>query len=301
MVYVCTMTIHQATQQLTFQLLHIYEEREARNIAGLVMEKITEWKRIDRVVNKHVPLSPDKQQLLGWYTEELLSHKPVQYVLNEAWFCGLKLYVDEYVLIPRPETEELVEWVVQEVRGMVGENTNHVEKLKILDIGTGSGCIAIALKKKYPGAVVYACDVSEKALIVAARNATKHNTEISFILCDFLTDSERKELPAIDMLVSNPPYIPQNDKRKMHSNVVEFEPKLALFVPDEAPLVFYDALADFAKTHLSKTGGVYVEINEESGREVAAVFTKKDFRNTVLKKDLQGKDRMIKATLQRSI
>lgn len=169
------MTIHEASQQLIFQLFDIYEERESRNIADLVMEKITEWKRIDRVVNKEVPLSPDKQQLLFRYTEELLSQKPVQYVLSEAWFCGMKLYVNESVLIPRPETEELVDWIMKDLGALPGENVKRGEEhvtvgenagdgalagenasyrheqaatdMTILDMGTGSGCIAITLKK----------------------------------------------------------------------------------------------------------------------------------------------------------
>src|SRR3954463_16758567 len=158
------MTIQQGRQQLLFQLFHIYEEREARNIADMVMEHLTEWRKIDRVVNKEVPLSAVQEQKLQQYITELLDHKPVQYVLQEAWFAGMKLYVNEQVLIPRPETEELVSWLISDLRLPIPD-------LKIIDIGTGSGCIPVVLKKQVGEATVYACDISERALEVARKNA----------------------------------------------------------------------------------------------------------------------------------
>lgn len=285
------MTVQQASKQLLFQLFHIYDEREANNIAGLVMEKVTEWKRIDRIMNKEVTLSPEKEQLVASYTAALLTHKPVQYVLNEAWFYGMKLFVDENVLIPRPETEELLEWVRKDISKSESE-------LSILDIGTGSGCIALGLKKKLPLAKLYASDVSEPALAVAKKNAMYLKEEIHFIHSNILMNKAIVELPKVDIIVSNPPYIPFQDKAGMHSNVMLYEPHLALFVEDNDPLVFYTAIADFAVTNLNSGGGVFVEIHEHMGNNVRELFIQKGFKNIELRKDLQGKERMVKASCE---
>ena len=283
------MTIQQARQQLLFQLFHIYEEREARSIADIVMEHLTEWKKIDRVINKEVTLSIPKQELLQQYITELLEHKPVQYVLKESWFAGMKLYVDKEVLIPRPETEELVNWMVSDLRAPIAD-------LKILDIGTGSGCIPIALKKKLAEAAIYACDISEHALEIAGKNAGTHQTPVEFIACDFLNKEERKRLPEVDVIVSNPPYIPMNEQSMIPENVIRYEPHLALFVSDDDPFQFYQAIADFARYKLSKEGVVYVEIHEDLSVAVKELFSKKGFKNIELKRDLQNKHRMVKAS-----
>ena len=297
------MTVQQASRQLLFQLYHIYDEREATNIADLVMEKVTEWKRIDRIVNKESTLSPDKEKLLALYISELSKHKPVQYVLNEAWFYGMKLYVDEHVLIPRPETEELLDWIVEEARisdtGLQGgeaEERNRKIKgdgIRILDIGTGSGCIALGLKKKLPLAEIYACDVSEAALAVAGKNALAQQVTIHLVRCDFLNREAIYDLPQFTVIVSNPPYIPLKDKPAMYPNVLLYEPHLALFVEDLDPMVFYASIANFAKNHLTGTGEIFVEIHEQMGAGVKNVFTQKGFKNITLRKDLQEKERMI--------
>lgn len=286
------MTIHQASQQLIFQLFHLYTEREARNIADLVMENVTEWKRIDRIVNKEVTLSAEKEKLLLKYTAELMESKPVQYVLQEAWFYGMKFYVDENVLIPRPETEELVQWVLSEAVGY----TPGLEKTSILDIGTGSGCIAVSLKKKLAEARIFACDTSQKAIEVAKMNAKNHNTSIDFIAGDFLQEQHRNLLPVVDIIVSNPPYIPLNNKENMESNVINYEPHLALFVMDNDPLLFYRAMAEFCQTHLSKQGTIFVEIHEEFSKAVEHLFLLNGFNNIELRKDLQGRERMVRAS-----
>ncbi|MEJ7767219.1 MAG: peptide chain release factor N(5)-glutamine methyltransferase [Chitinophagaceae bacterium] len=284
------MTVQTASKQLLFQLFELYEEREARNIADLVMENITEWKRIDRIINKEVTLSVEKERLLSRYTNELLANKPVQYVLLEAWFYGMKFYVDENVLIPRPETEELVEWVLTE-----GAKNTPV-KPRILDLGTGSGCIAVALKKKWIDAKVFACDVSKKALEVAANNATLNNTPIDFILCDFLDEQQRNSLPAVDIITSNPPYVPFQDKKAMRLNVLNYEPPLALFVEDDDPLLFYRLMVKFCQTRHKEKIMLFVEIHEGSGKEVTELFELSGFADIELKKDLQGRDRMVRAS-----
>lgn len=283
------MTIHEAQQQLLFQLYHIYDNREAASIADWVMEKLTGWKKIDRIINKKVPLLPDQITQLESYTEALLQHKPVQYVLQEAWFGADAYFVDERVLIPRPETEELVEWVIQ-------DNTA-AGNIAILDIGTGSGCIPISLRKKLPAASINACDISAGALDVARQNATVLQASVEFLELDILNSDRWTVLPALDIIVSNPPYIPQKDKATMFQNVLSFEPHLALFVEDDDPLLFYRTIAILGKQQLLPGGKIYVEIHEDLGMVVCELFTANGYRDVTLKKDLQGKDRMVRAVV----
>lgn len=281
------MTIHEARQQLLFRLYDIYEDREAQSIADWVMEHITEWKKIDRILNKGVPLSQRQQQELKDITGQLLQHKPVHYILRQAWFRGLKLYVDENVLIPRPETEELVEWALEELSSLNGP--------KILDVGTGSGCIPVALKKKLPGAQVYACDVSEGALNVASRNAADHNADINLVQLDFLDKPSREALPRFDCIISNPPYISEHEKSGIDKHVLEYEPHTALFVPNDNALLFYEHLADFGRTHLLPGGFMMMEIHYAKGEAVQKLFRSEGY-TTEIKKDMQGKDRMVKVS-----
>lgn len=283
------MTIHQAYQQLLFQLYEIYDDSEAHNIADWVMEHITEWKRIDRIVNKEFPLSVQKEEQLKKFTAELLNHRPVQYVLGEAWFAGIKFYVNEKVLIPRPETEELVEWIVEEAAG------RELRAASIIDIGTGSGCIPITIKKKLPLTEVTAIDVSSEALGIAVENAVSHETEIDFKLIDFLEVSKWNGLGKFSIIVSNPPYVKKSEAVEMKKGVLDFEPSLALFVADDDALIFYRQIADFALLHLEEHGMLFMEINEALGNKVMELFKQKGFTQIEIKKDLQGKDRMVKA------
>lgn len=282
------MTIHEAQQQLLFQLYHIYDDREAQSIADWVMEHITGWQKIDRVLNKKVKLSQPKLDELEQITQQLLAHKPVHYVLHQAWFQGMKLYVDENVLIPRPETEELVEWAAEEASKI------HSPGIKILDVGTGSGCIPIALKKKLPQAEIFGCDISDGALQVAFRNAEEQNTPINLLQVDFLQQEERDELPVFDVIVSNPPYISVNEKSEIDRHVVEYEPHTALFVPDDDSLVFYEHLAEFGRTHLAEKGFMMMEIHYLKGPVVKNLLESKGYV-VEIKKDLQGNDRMVRA------
>lgn len=285
------MTIQQSYKQLLFQLYEMYDDREAANIADLVMENITGFKKVDRLINKQFSLNENQLQLLNDYTNELLKHKPVQYVLHEAWFAGMKLYVDENVLIPRPETEELVEWIVKTVA------SGKSQVVSVLDIGTGSGCIPIALKKKLPAVEIHALDISEPALNVAKRNAAAQKTKINFHLLNILDESAWQILPNFDIVVSNPPYIKQSEASSMQKNVLSYEPHLALFVDDEDALKFYKAIAEFGLAHLNKEGQLFFEINETLGKEVSDLLHQYKYVEIELKKDLQGKDRMIKACL----
>lgn len=214
----------------------------------------------------------------------LKDHKPVQYILGETEFYGMKFFVNENVLIPRPETEELIEWIIKDAE---------ISDLKIIDIGTGSGCIPIVLKKNLPNREIFALDFSGKALEMAKINAEFHQTEIHFLQNDFLK-MDFNELPEFDLIVSNPPYISETEKNSMDENVVKFEPHSALFVSDENPLIFYERIIEFAKQKLNPNGKIYVEINQNLARETQALF-ETNFNYTELKMDISNNFRMIKS------
>jgi len=297
------MTIHEAQQHVLVQLEGRYEKGEASAITNLVLENITDRKKIDRIIHKQEFLSPAQVERIESYARDLGRGRPVQYVLQESWFCGLKFYVDENVLIPRPETEELVNWIVEDVHenqpldGRTSPAPPSTFSGTILDVGSGSGCIPVALKKKLGHASVFSCDVSEKALDVARRNAVFHKAEVHFLLLDFLRADQASQLPSCDIIVSNPPYIPISEKRSMPAHVTDFEPPLALFVQDDDPLIFYEAIAGFAAKRLLPGGSAYVELHENLHAHVKKLFLQKNFSSVALKKDLYGKNRMLKATL----
>lgn len=280
------MTIKDATIHSTKQLSTLYEEGEASTISDWLIEHLTGSKKTERINQSKKELSQEQEELLGSYLIRLKENEPIQYVLNEAWFCGLRFYVDKHVLIPRPETEELVEWIITGCRFPI-------DQLSILDIGSGSGCIPIALKRRLGKADVWSCDVSKDALLVAEKNAKNLGVEVNFMQLDFLDPTQRENLPAFDIIVSNPPYITHRERYGMRANVLEYEPAKALFVPDNDPLVFYKAIADFGKKHLKPNGSIYVEINESLGELTGELFKQNEFK-AELKKDISGKDRMIR-------
>jgi len=284
------------------QLCSAYDEREAATIAAMVLEKVTGLARLNRITKNEEPLNVHQLHQLTAFHHRLLQHEPVQYVLEEAWFYGLKLFVDRNVLVPRPETEELVDWIVSDIKAAGLDVFNRAEgeadettKLKILDVGTGSGCIALALKKTMPKAEVWACDINDDALNVARRNGSELGIRVDFTALDFLDEAQCRQLSTVDVLVSNPPYIPLRDRDQMRPNVVQHEPHAALFVYDEDPLMFYKAIASFARHRLYEGGSIYAEIHEDHGKDIADLFRKEGFINVELRKDMQGKDRMVKA------
>ncbi|MBI3882925.1 MAG: peptide chain release factor N(5)-glutamine methyltransferase [Sphingobacteriales bacterium] len=224
------MTLKEVYRKVLEQAQTIYPLSEAANITDWIFENVADVKRIDIIKTPNLELSKLIHQELDNYLHQLLLHKPIQYILGEAWFYNMKLQVNEHVLIPRPETEELVEAVIND----------HKEKtsLQIIDIGTGSGCIPIALEKHLPAATIHALDFSEPALSIAKDNSFEHNAEIDFIQLDFLDETTWKTLGMFDVIVSNPPYIPLHEKKGMNKNVTSYEPHSALFVPDEQPLLF---------------------------------------------------------------
>jgi len=288
------MTFTEARTVLTKELNNVYDNDELKNIIDLVLEYITNMPRAEQVKSKTANLTCTQLENLDAITERLKLNEPVQYVLGEAWFAGMKFKVNKNVLIPRPETEELVDWVIRESEKSKVKSQN----IKILDIGTGSGCIPITLKKKLPDAKVAAIDVCSEALFTATENAIVHNTEIDFILLDFLDEEKWKELGNYDIIVSNPPYVKQYEMNTMHERVKKFEPHLALFVPDNDPLLFYKKLSDFSLKHLTPSGNLFVEINEASGDAVQNLFQSAGFAKIEMRKDMQGKDRMIKASIE---
>ena len=280
------MTMQEATYFMLNKLRTIYNEAESGTITDWMMEHLTGSKKAERMLYKNSSITPKEELQLQQFAERLLQHEPVQYVLNESWFCGLKFYVDKNVLIPRPETEELVEWII----------TTPIDAPGILDIGTGSGCIAISLKRKIPNTEMWSCDVSALALEIARKNAATHEAKIKFIQLDFLNKNNWNQFPSFDIIVSNPPYVPQKDRQTMQPNVLNYEPATALFVPDTDPLIFYKAIAEFGKSHLNTNGSIYTEIHEDLGKETTEIFQSAGY-TIELKKDMQQKDRMIKSGL----
>jgi release factor glutamine methyltransferase len=284
------MTVHEATQKLTSDLKQIYEAGEAIAISDWVIRHLAGLKSSDRPFYRDKILSAKQEELLIASTTRLLQHEPVQYVLNESWFCGLKFYVDQNVLIPRPETEELVEWVITHCKFPLNN-------LSILDIGSGSGCIPISLKRKLRKAEVWSLDASEEALEVAKKNASILGVDVNFLLMDFLDKERRKDLSRFDIIISNPPYIPEKDKTQMSENVINYEPHEALFVPDDDPLIFYKAISGFGKDHLNPGGMVYVELHEDFAEDASSFFLSAGY-TVELKNDMQGKSRMLRAIMQ---
>lgn len=267
------------------ELQCIYNANEAAAIVVIVFEEKASVKRTDIILFPKKNIDSNIKKILDNVLQQLLIHKPLQYILGSTIFCNLPFTVNEHVLIPRPETEELVQWIIDE---------NKNENKSLLDIGTGSGCIPVALKKSLPAFEIASIDVSNEALTVAKKNAETNNTAVELRLLDFLNKDNWQRLSSFDIIVSNPPYIPHNEKEKLEKNVIAYEPHSALFVPDNSPLLFYEAIAAFSESHLNKTGKIYLEVHEDFADRTSDIF-KKLFSIVEIKKDINGKSRMIKA------
>ena len=276
-----------ALQHIQSELHGLYPETEIRSFSYLIIEKVTGFSRTEVFVNKYTLFSKEQQHVIESFIEKLKKFIPIQYILGETEFYGLPFYVNESVLIPRQETEELVDWIQKENDKKANQN--------ILDIGTGSGCIAIALKHEFMNSTVHAFDISEKALETAQRNAERNKLEVTFAQFDILNAPDFKT--TWDIIVSNPPYVLEKEKEEMLPNVLDHEPHLALFVPDNDPLLFYRKIALFARQHLQHNGKLYFEINREAGKTCMDLLTGMGFRNVELKKDISGNDRMIRAII----
>jgi release factor glutamine methyltransferase len=282
--------IKEAYQSLAESIHPLYDLREARNIADLVMEKLTGWERSKRIVHADLQMTEDQQTKYDQFKYELLHGRPVQYVLKESWFYGFPFYVDEHVLIPRPETEELVDLIRKEQE----QRSKLQEKKNILDIGTGSGCIAISLKKTFPYWEIWAIDDSEAALEIAKKNAASLQVELHFNRINILHPNVDHQLPPFDLIVSNPPYIPEIDKQEMAKHVLDFEPHQALFVTNNDPLQFYRSIVAFSDEHLMRGGYLYFETHSSYANQIAALMEDNMFEEIEVCKDLQGLDRIVK-------
>ena len=271
-------------------LTSIYDEMEIESFFYIVLEHLHQLKRIDLALQPGFEISENETKKWENILTELKKQKPIQYIIGETEFYGLKFLVNENVLIPRQETEELVEWIVSSCELRV-EALRQAQCLKVLDIGTGSGCIAISLAKNIINSEVTAIDVSEKALEIAQKNAELNGVEVKFILKDILNTEDLEE--TFDIIVSNPPYVRNLEKHEIKPNVLDNEPQLALFVEDDDALLFYRKITELAMKNLSENGKLYFEINQYLGKETVELLEKLGFRNVELKKDIYGNDRMI--------
>jgi release factor glutamine methyltransferase len=267
----------------------IFPEKESENLVYYLLDAVAGIERKDISLDPDRPVGEELNDLLQIKLSELKEHKPVQYVTGKAYFYGLGLEVNPSVLIPRPETEELVKWVVDDHQDDRG--------LKVLDIGTGSGCIILALGQFLNNPRLTAIDISEDALETASHNAERLGIPVGFRSFDILDEAEWENLGTFDVVVSNPPYVRESEKLQMQPNVLNYEPPGALFVPDDDPLIFYRAIARIAKSRLIEGGELYLEINENLGEEVIQLLEDEGFTGIFLKKDMQGKDRMVRCRL----
>lgn len=294
------MTIQVAFIQIIQALSPIHGDREAASIAHIFMEHITGLGKMDRIVYKDRELTEDQEDGFQKGLEALLRNEPVQYVTGTGWFYGMELKVSPDVLIPRPETEELAEWIIEDVkkagRHPATQETGTGKHPHILDIGTGSGAIPLAIKKNLPAAEVSAIDISEGALKIATENALKLSLSINFSRVDVLDENATAALPGFDIIVSNPPYICEQERAGMQEQVLDYEPNIALFVPDNDPLRFYRRIGLLALEKLPAGGALYFEINEAYGAETVKLLEEQGYVDVILKQDLFGKDRMVKAT-----
>lgn len=277
-------TIAEGFDFLAFYLKKVYDAAEARSVARIVFEDALKVKNLE---SQEYLLLNDLHKMEEIRTR-LLQNEPVQYVLGEADFYGLKFLVNENVLIPRKETEELVHWILETAKG---------ENLKILDIGTGSGCIAVTLAKKLKNAKTTGLDVSNKALEISKLNAEGNKCTLAFLEKDILDEKQWSDFENFDLIVSNPPYIPKKETKLVSKQTFKFEPKLALFVPDDTPLLFYQKIAKLALNKLNPGGWLFFECNEFNAAEVKKHLENEGFKKVEMKKDMAGKDRMIRATV----
>lgn len=284
------MKIKEYRAQFIQELAPIYDSGEVESFFYLILEEKFQMKRIDLALNPDLTFS--NEEILVWNSilEQLQKEIPIQYLLGKTNFYGLDFEVNSTVLIPRPETEELVEWIISSQKAK-GKRQN----LKILDIGTGSGCIAISLAKNIPNTEVFAIDISEKALVTAQKNAEINNVSVTFLQKNILETEDLEQ--QFDVIVSNPPYVRELEKQEIKKNVLDNEPHLALFVEDNDALIFYRKIAELAQKNLSQNGQLSFEINQYLGKETMDLLEKMNFKNIELRKDIYGNDRMIRCEI----
>jgi len=290
------MNINKFRDYFNKTLKKIYPTSEIDTFLFLLLEEYLNFKRIDVVLKSNFEISPEDLTLLKSSTKLLEQEVPIQYILGKTEFYGFPFILNEHVLIPRPETEELVTSVLNKISKL--EPLHPIEKekkLKILDIGTGSGCIPISLKRSLPFAEITAIDIANEALIIAQKNASLNKVNINFIQQNILKTTALDDI--YDIIISNPPYVRVSEKIEIKNNVLKNEPHLALFVEDNNPLIFYSKIAELAKSHLTKNGTLFFEINQYLGKETVELIKLKGFNKIQLKKDIFGHDRIIIASL----
>jgi release factor glutamine methyltransferase len=271
-------------------LSSFFDEEEIDQFFYLVLEKYHQLKRVDLALQPDLNVSSTELEQWNLVLEQLKTQKPIQYILGEAFFCDLVFKVNEHTLIPRPETEELVYWILEEIKKQNKFNST------IVDIGTGTGCIPISLKKNLPESTVFGIDISEEVIKVANENAKSNDVEVYFVQKNILETSDLQN--QFDVIVSNPPYVRQLEKAEIHTNVLAFEPHLALFVSDDDPLIFYRKIAELALKHLKPAGLLFFEINQYLGKETVSLLADLGFTTIELRKDVYGNDRMIRASVE---
>lgn len=282
-------TLKEIESKYLQQLASLYDPFEAKSVFEYTVEELCGWSKGSLLLHRNKPVEKAQLDRLNLVLSQLKTGMPVQYALHSAWFYGLQFYVDPSVLIPRPETEELVELIVKKC----------AQKKSLLDIGTGSGCIPIAIKTKLPEMEISALDVSEAALEIARKNARENSVAIHFFKTDILAIGSELAKEKFDVIVSNPPYIPPSEGLEMKANVLDFEPHVALFTPEEDPLLFYKAIAKFAKTNLNAEGVLYFEINRRFSKELKVYLENLGFEKVEVYRDMQGADRMVEARLKK--
>ena len=278
------MTFAELKAHIHNSLQSLYPKSEINSFYFILLEHYGNYTTAEVLANVSTQLTDNITKAIQQAITELQTAKPIQYILGETEFFSNRFFADENVLIPRPETEELVDWVLQTY-----PDKTHL--LQILDVGTGSGCIAISLAKALPEAQVTAIDVSPKAIAVAQRNAERNGIKVQFLQRDIL---QTETLPEkYDIIISNPPYVRELEKNEMHSNVLNYEPHLALFVPDDRPLLFYEQIATLAQQYLKPKGRLFFEINQYLAAEMQVMLAQKNFTEITLRQDLSGNDRML--------
>lgn len=276
--------IAQLSRQLQSKLTPVYGEGEAKAMVRLIFHSLKGWSLTDMMIHADNPASAYLVEKTGEILARLIKHEPIQYILGEAYFYGMNLKVNRHTLIPRPETEELVDMIVNE--------NYDFKDLSVLDVGTGSGAIAIALSRNLPFSQVSAIDISAEALTIAKENAKELHAKIDFIKADVFQYDPREDI--FDIIVSNPPYIDDSEKNGMDSNVLDYEPHLALFVPDDNPLIYYTRIVEIALHSLKKDGKIYFEINPRHAHDLKSYLEREGFTNVLIMRDINGKDRFIK-------
>lgn len=278
------MTLKEIHKKFIHALMQIYSEGEASKMTEMIFEYIAKINKQQIIINGNDIVDTDVENKLDSSLDKLLQHYPIQYLIGYTWFYNLKFMVNEQVLIPRSETEELVHEAIVFLKNSTGK--------KVIDIGTGSGCIPISIKKNITEATIISLDVSEEALAIATKNATENNVVIDFKLINFLEESSYGCFEKFDLIISNPPYIPELEEKLMDKNVTMHEPHIALFVPQEEPQLFYKKIVHFAENHLNDNGKIMLEVHENLAKETALLFTSQNYL-VEIKKDMQGKERML--------